>query len=54
MDKYNEIIYNILFWFTVLACILSPIYPDMEAVFWPSFICTVVIGLIMEDSGKMR
>jgi hypothetical protein len=54
MDKYNEIIYSILFWFTVLACILSPIYPDMETVFWPSFICTVVIGWIFGDSGRVK
>jgi hypothetical protein len=52
MSKYNKIMYDILFWFTVLACIISPVNADMKAMFWPSLICTIVIGIMIGESEK--
>jgi hypothetical protein len=52
MNWYNKIIYDILFWFMVLAGILSPISADMKAMFWPSLISIIVIGIMMGEAKK--
>jgi hypothetical protein len=48
-NQVNRILRDLLFWFTVWAGILSPIFSYAAAVFWPALFCAFYVAIEKEE-----